>query len=145
HRQRERARAGYVRPGAARGAKGGLMAEPAYADDEDLLKPEEIDPGGLGQFDEERAIEKLAKVGKGPAGMPDATPGPDIAPPDISVDAISGPDKTGTRLSPGEEGNYQAWKASLPKELQYEGDYDLRGFYKKNPNFPETSGQYIND
>jgi hypothetical protein len=40
-----------------------------------------------------------------------------------------------TKLSPSEERRYQAWKATLPERLQYEGDYDLRGFWKKNPTF----------
>jgi len=30
---------------------------------------------------------------------------------------------------------YLKWKSKLPKNLQYEGDYDLRGFYNENPNF----------
>lgn len=30
---------------------------------------------------------------------------------------------------------YLKWKSKLPKNLQYEGDYDLRGFYNENSNF----------
>lgn len=52
----------------------------------------------------------------------------------------------GTKLSPKEEIAYQKWRSALPKPLQYEGDYDLRGLYKANPNskpspnlhFPDT-------
>ena len=36
---------------------------------------------------------------------------------------------------PQEDINYQKWRATLPKNLQYEGDYDLKGFYKENPTF----------
>jgi len=51
-----------------------------------------------------------------------------------------------TTLSPSEEKRYQAWKATLPERLQYEGDYDLRGFYKKNPTFSvDTPGQHMTD
>ena len=35
-----------------------------------------------------------------------------------------------TQLTPEEETAYQQWRATLPKELQYEGDYDLRGYWK---------------
>lgn len=51
--------------------------------------------------------------------------------------AIAGsqPMPTGEKFGPTEEMAYQKWKASLPQNLQYEGDYDLRGFYKQNPGF----------
>lgn len=53
---------------------------------------------------------------------------------------------TGTALSPEEEAKYQAWKATLPPRLQYEGDYDLRGFYKENPTFSvDQPGQHMTD
>lgn len=53
---------------------------------------------------------------------------------------------SGTALGPGEENRYQAWKATLPQNLQYEGDYDLRGFYRKNPTFSvNTPGQHMTD
>lgn len=52
----------------------------------------------------------------------------------------------GTHLSPRDEAGYQHWKATLPKRLQYEGDYDLRGFYKKNPQFSvDVPGQHMTD
>lgn len=55
-------------------------------------------------------------------------------------------DKLGTRLMPDEEQRYQQWKAGLPKNLQYEGDYDLRGFFKKNPTFrPDVPGAHMTD
>lgn len=40
-----------------------------------------------------------------------------------------------TKLSPKEEKGFQAWRATLPERLQSDSDYDLRGFYKKNPTF----------
>lgn len=48
-----------------------------------------------------------------------------IAAPSVQVDA--------TKLSQAEEKAFQTWRATLPGRLQYEGDYDLRGFWKKNP------------
>lgn len=45
------------------------------------------------------------------------------------------PMPTGTQLSPDEETSYQQWKTTLPERLRYEGDYDLRGFYRQNPKF----------
>ena len=38
-----------------------------------------------------------------------------------------------TKLSEREELKYQRWRSTIPKNLQYEGDYDLRGFWKENP------------
>lgn len=53
---------------------------------------------------------------------------------------------TGTQLSPGEEAAYQKWRSSLPKNLQFEGDYDLRGFYRKNPRFTvDDPSQHMTD
>ena len=40
-----------------------------------------------------------------------------------------------TELGAAGEANYQEWKRSLPKQLQSEEDYDLRGYYK------ETGGE----
>jgi len=46
----------------------------------------------------------------------------------------------------GNEESYQAWRKTLPKNLQYEGDYDLKGFYKDNPNFKaEDKNQHLTD
>jgi hypothetical protein len=50
-----------------------------------------------------------------------------------------------TKLSPTEELKYQVWKSGLPKALQYEGDYDLRGLYKENPNATPSSNLHFTD
>jgi hypothetical protein len=51
-----------------------------------------------------------------------------------------------TKLSPAEETSFQRWKKTLPARLQYEGDYDLRGFYKKNPNWsPDDPEAHMTD
>lgn len=51
-----------------------------------------------------------------------------------------------TKLSSQEEAAYQAWKATLPERLRYEGDYDLRGFYRKNPAFSvDKPGEHMTD
>lgn len=47
--------------------------------------------------------------------------------------------------APPDDRDYQAWRAKLPKELQYEGDYDLRGFYGKHPDFTAAPGQHMTD
>lgn len=45
-----------------------------------------------------------------------------------------------------EEEQYQTWRSNLPKNLQYEGDYDLRGFWKENPNFEvKTKDDHLTD
>lgn len=42
--------------------------------------------------------------------------------------------------------DYQAWRSKLPKNLQYEGDYDLEGFYNKYPDWtPENKEVHMND
>ena len=46
----------------------------------------------------------------------------------------------------GNEEAYESWRKTLPKNLQYEGDYDLKGFYKENPNFKaEDKNQHLTD
>lgn len=51
-----------------------------------------------------------------------------------------------TSLTPDAEGKYQLWKSTLPPRLQFEGDYDLRGFFQKNPNFSvNTPGEHMTD
>jgi hypothetical protein len=35
-----------------------------------------------------------------------------------------------TALNPADELRYQVWRSMLPKALQYDGDYDLRGAYQ---------------
>lgn len=37
-----------------------------------------------------------------------------------------------TKLSPGDEAAFQAWRAKLPPDLQNTGDYDLRGAWRDN-------------
>ncbi len=44
-----------------------------------------------------------------------------------------------TKLNPDEETQYQKWRQTLPKNLQYEGDYDLRGYWKD----PETTKEAV--
>jgi hypothetical protein len=54
--------------------------------------------------------------------------------------------QNGTILTKAEEEKYQAWRSKLPKNLQWEGDYDLKGLWKSNPkvkpspnlHFPDT-------
>lgn len=53
--------------------------------------------------------------------------------------------KYGTKLSQKEETSYQKWRAGLPKALQYEGDYDLRGLYKSNPNAKPSANMHFPD
>lgn len=50
-----------------------------------------------------------------------------------------------TVLEEEDEKAYQEWKLTLPENLQYEGDYDLRGFYQKNPTFKAEEGQHLTD
>lgn len=47
--------------------------------------------------------------------------------------------KFDTKLTPEEEIQYQQWRRTLPKPLQYEGDYDLRGYWKD----PETKKEAV--
>lgn len=52
----------------------------------------------------------------------------------------------GTQLTPEEESQYSAWKLGLPPRLQEENDYDLRGFWKKNPGFAlDKPGAHLTD
>ena len=51
----------------------------------------------------------------------------------------------GTALFPAQESAYQTWRSKLPKRLQYEGNYDLRGFWKENPKFTAVEGQHMTD
>lgn len=53
--------------------------------------------------------------------------------------------KYGTKLSQKEEASYQKWRAGLPKPLQYEGDYDLRGLYRSNPNVKPSANMHFPD
>ena len=53
--------------------------------------------------------------------------------------------KLGTKLSDVEEVKYQSWKSKLPKNLQWEGDYDLRGLWKENPNAVPSPNLHFTD
>lgn len=50
-----------------------------------------------------------------------------------------------TSLTPREERNFQTWKSQLPENLRNEGDYDLKGLYKKNPNIKPSSNLHFED
>lgn len=55
-------------------------------------------------------------------------------------------DKYRTKLTPEEESGFEKWRATLPQRLQSEDDYDLKGFYKENPNFNLTDPeQHLTD
>ena len=52
----------------------------------------------------------------------------------------------GTKLTEPEQMKYDVWRSMLPKNLQYEGDYDLKGFYKENPNWtPNDPNSHMTD
>ncbi len=40
-----------------------------------------------------------------------------------------------------EDANYQSWRRTLPTNLQYEGDYNLKQFWKDNPDFKVNDPQ----
>lgn len=50
-----------------------------------------------------------------------------------------------TKLSPQQELRYQAWRSKLPRNLQYEGNYDLRGLYNENPNVQPSQNLHFTD
>lgn len=55
--------------------------------------------------------------------------------------------KYDTALTKAEEAQYQKWRRGLPRPLQYEGDYDLRGYWK-DPNTVKDNivdGQHFTD
>lgn len=65
---------------------------------------------------------------------------------DYAQDGSIYPSVRTTKFDDTTENKYQQWRASLPKNLQYEGDYDLRGFYKENPDFNSNdSEQHLTD
>lgn len=51
----------------------------------------------------------------------------------------------GTKLSKKDEAAYQLWRGKLPKPLQYEGDYDLRGLYQEDPKATPSSNLHFPD
>lgn len=54
-------------------------------------------------------------------------------------------DTTGTRLTRAEQIRYEAWRSKLPKALQYEGDYDLKGLWKSNPKIKPSANLHFPD
>lgn len=51
-----------------------------------------------------------------------------------------------TKLDDEQEKGYQGWRSKLPKPLQYEGDYDLRGAYLDNQKTtPGPDGPHMSD
>lgn len=51
-----------------------------------------------------------------------------------------------TALDKTQEAGFQKWKSTLPARLQSENDYDLRGFYKNNPNWsPDSPDAHMTD
>ena len=59
--------------------------------------------------------------------------------------AEKGLDEYDTGLGAAGEAAYTTWKKSLPKNLQNESDYDLRGFYKKYGEKAIEEGQHLTD
>lgn len=53
--------------------------------------------------------------------------------------------KYGTRLNAEQEKKYQQWKSALPKNLQDEGNYDLRGLWQENPNVKPSANLHFPD
>lgn len=51
-----------------------------------------------------------------------------------------------THLLPGQERDFQAWERTLPQRLAETNDYDLRGFWKSQPEFRlDKEGQHLTD
>ena len=50
-----------------------------------------------------------------------------------------------TKLTPEEHAKYQEWRAQLPKPLQNEYHYDLRGLWKSNPNAKPSENLHFPD
>lgn len=50
-----------------------------------------------------------------------------------------------TQLTPIEQKQYEMWKSKLPKNLQWEGDYDLKGLWKSNPKVKPSSNLHFPD
>ena len=71
--------------------------------------------------------------------------GGNIQPPMSGANQIVPMAQVGTKLSKNEEVKYQTWKSKLPKNLQWEGDYDLRGLWKENPNAQPSPNLHFTD
>lgn len=78
-------------------------------------------------------------------GGPSMQMGGNIQPPMAGAVQTVPEAQTGTRLSPVEEIQYQTWRVGLPKNLQSEGDYDLRGLWKENPNIKPSANLHFPD
>jgi hypothetical protein len=63
----------------------------------------------------------------------------------IDTNGVTQKDPYNTVLSPQEAIRYQKWKSTLPKNLQYEGDYDLAGLWKENPNVKPSPNMHFPD
>lgn len=50
-----------------------------------------------------------------------------------------------TQLNPIEQAQYEQWRTKLPKNLQWEGDYDLKGLWKSNPNVKPSGNMHFPD
>lgn len=66
---------------------------------------------------------------------------------DVPQQAVNAGQTYDTRLTADQERRYQAWRATLPKPLQYEGDYDLRGYWADPDTVKEgiVDGQHFTD
>lgn len=53
--------------------------------------------------------------------------------------------KLRTKLTPQQETVFNVWKSSLPPNLQYEGDYDLRGLWLENPQTKPSANLHFTD
>lgn len=58
---------------------------------------------------------------------------------------FSGVKDYNTKLTSEENTKYEAWKSKLPKELQNDYDYDLRGLWKENPNQKPSENMHFPD
>jgi hypothetical protein len=54
-------------------------------------------------------------------------------------------EKYTTRLSESEKKEYESWKKTLPKRLQYEEDYDLSGLWKSDPKIKPSENLHFPD
>lgn len=50
-----------------------------------------------------------------------------------------------TKLNDKQNKSYQTWRSNLPKNLQYEGNYDLKGLYLSNPNAKPSANLHFPD
>lgn len=50
-----------------------------------------------------------------------------------------------TKLNTKQLTQYEAWRSKLPKALQYEGDYDLKGLWLSDPNTKPSSNMHFPD